>query len=61
MAATGASLPIVGKALGHRSTAATAVDARLDLDPVKLALDKAAKAIQTATDAQQPGGKGAGK
>jgi integrase len=34
-AAAGASLSIIGKSLGHSSTAATAVYARLDLDPVR--------------------------
>ena len=48
MAATGASLPIVGKALGHTTASATAVYARLDLDPVRQAVDKAATAMLTA-------------
>jgi integrase len=37
----GASLTIVGKALGHKSQAATAVYARLDLDPVRASMEKA--------------------
>ncbi len=43
-AKTGASLTIVGKSLGHKSAAATAVYARLDLDPVR-------KSAETATSA----------
>jgi integrase len=43
-AATGASLPIIGKSLGHKSLAATQVYARLNLDPVRAA-------VNTATDA----------
>ena len=56
MAATGASLPIVGKALGHTSTAATQIYARLALDPVRTAVLKATEAIQDAKDrkAEQP-------
>src|SRR5262249_61953361 len=34
-AATGASLPIIGKSLGHSSIQATQIYARLDLDPVR--------------------------
>ena len=33
-AATGASLPIIGKTLGHKNLAATQIYARLNLDPV---------------------------
>jgi len=43
-AATGASLPIIGKSLGHTSTAATQIYARLNLDPVR-------QSVTTATDA----------
>jgi len=43
-AATGASLPIIGKTLGHKSLSATQIYARLNLDPVRLA-------VNTATDA----------
>ncbi len=41
-AITGASLPIIGKSLGHKSTSATMVYARLSLDPVLEAMQKAA-------------------
>jgi integrase len=42
---TGASLSIVGKVLGHRSHQSTAVYARLDLDPQRQAVEKAASAM----------------
>jgi integrase len=44
MAGAGVSLPIIGKALGHQSGEATAIYARLSLDPVR-------KSIATATTA----------
>jgi integrase len=44
-ASTGASLPVIGKSLGHRSQAATAIYARLNLDPVRASVDKATAAI----------------
>ncbi len=47
-AATGASLPIIGKSLGHLNQGTTAVYARLDLDPVKDAVDRATSAMLTA-------------
>lgn len=43
-AKTGASLPIIGRSLNHKSQQATAIYARLDLDPVR-------ESIQTATAA----------
>ena len=42
---TGSSLSIVGKVLGHRSHQSTAVYARLDLDPQRQAVEKAASAM----------------
>lgn len=52
MADTGASLPIIGKALAHThtSTSATAVYARLHLDPVREAKTRAIQAMRKATD-----------
>ncbi|HVV69575.1 MAG TPA: tyrosine-type recombinase/integrase [Gammaproteobacteria bacterium] len=44
-ARTGASLAIIGKSLNHKSPQATAVYARLDLDPVRASVNKATKAI----------------
>lgn len=55
LASTGASLPQIGKALGHRSTAATMVYARLDVDPIRQAMMKSTSAIQAATEAKSEG------
>jgi integrase len=44
-AITGASLPIIGKSLGHKSINATAIYARLQNDPVRASMDAAAKAM----------------
>lgn len=44
-AITGASLPIIGKTLGHRSQQSTAIYARLNLDPVRASMEKATDAI----------------
>jgi integrase len=44
-AATGASLPILGKSLGHKSLAATQIYARLNLDPVRESVNKATDAM----------------
>jgi len=44
-AMTGATTGIIGKALGHKSTQATAIYARLDLDPVRAAITTATAAI----------------
>jgi hypothetical protein len=52
-AATGASLPIIGKTLGHTSLSATQVYARLDLDPVRRAVEVATTAMLTAAGIQQ--------
>jgi len=53
-ASTGASMAVIGKSLGHRSQAATAVYARLNLDPVRAS-------VGTATDAMlQAAGRGNG-
>ena len=46
MTAAGTSMQIVGKSLGHKSLQATAVYARLDLEPVKAAVDQAISAMQ---------------
>jgi integrase len=47
-AATGSTLPIIGKTLGHKSLAATQIYARLDLDPVRVAVDRATTAMLAA-------------
>ena len=41
----GTSLPIVGKALGHRTSQATSIYARLNLDPVRQAMESAIEAM----------------
>jgi integrase len=38
---TGATLPVIGKTLNHRSSATTAVYARMDNDPVRVAVTRA--------------------
>jgi integrase len=43
LAMGGASQYIIGAALGHKSSAATAIYARLSIDPVKEAQEQAAK------------------
>ncbi|MFZ2656848.1 MAG: tyrosine-type recombinase/integrase [Victivallales bacterium] len=45
---TGASLQVIGKSLGHRSTDATEIYARLDLAPVRESVEKATAAILAA-------------
>ncbi len=52
-ARTGASLAIIGKSLGHKSQQATAVYARLDLDPIREAMETATAAMIRAAR-QQP-------
>jgi integrase len=52
-ARTGASLAIIGKSLGHKSQQATAVYARLDLDPIREAMETATAAMLRAAR-QQP-------
>lgn len=44
-AITGASLPIIGKTLGHKSQQSTQVYARLNDDPVRDSMEKAAAEI----------------
>lgn len=52
-AITGASLPIIGKSLNHKSQQATAIYARLDLDPVRASVEKATEAMLRAAGLQQ--------
>lgn len=47
---TGASLPVVGKLLGHRSQSATAIYAKLELDPIRQALTKSVGGMLLAGD-----------
>ncbi|WP_353853424.1 tyrosine-type recombinase/integrase [Accumulibacter sp.] len=44
-ARTGASLAVIGKSLNHKSQQATAIYARLDLDPVRAAVNTATSAM----------------
>lgn len=44
-AITGASLPIIGKSLGHKSQQATQIYSRLHLDPVRAAMETASEAM----------------
>jgi integrase len=44
-AGLGASLPIIGKSLGHSSLAATAIYSQLNLDPVRESVNAATQAI----------------
>lgn len=50
-AITGASLPIIGKSLNHKNQSTTAIYARLDLDPVRVAVERAAEAMLANADA----------
>ena len=47
-AITGASLPVIGRSLGHRSLAATQVYAHLTVDPVRQSVDRATDAMLAA-------------
>ncbi len=47
-AATGANLSIIGKTLNHKSPAATAIYARLNIDPVRDSVEKATSAMLAA-------------
>ena len=48
MAAGGASLPIIGKTLGHRNPSTTTIYARMNIDPVRAAVDSAVAAMMLA-------------
>jgi integrase len=52
-AATGASLPIIGKSLGHKNQSTTSIYARLDLEPVRVAVDTAVAAMMTAANGKK--------
>ena len=45
LASAGYSLPLIGKALNHSQPATTAIYARLDLDPVREALERNAALV----------------
>jgi integrase len=44
-AVQGASLPIIGKSLGHKTATATQIYARLNLDPIRQSMQAAAAAL----------------
>jgi phosphoribosylformimino-5-aminoimidazole carboxamide ribonucleotide (ProFAR) isomerase len=53
-AKTGASLVIIGKSLNHKSPSATAIYARLDLDPVRQSVNTATAAMMEAGGLKKP-------
>jgi integrase len=53
-AKTGASLVIIGKSLNHKSPSATAIYARLDLDPVRQSVNTATAAMLEAGGLKKP-------
>jgi len=53
-AITGASLPIIGKSLGHKSPDATMIYARLSLDPVRQSVNTATAAMMEAGGMKTP-------
>jgi len=52
-AASGSSLPIIGRSLGHRQTQTTAIYARLSLDPVRESVERAATAMLNVSSSGQ--------
>ena len=42
---TGANLSIIGKTLNHKNVSTTAIYARLNIDPVREAMEKATSAM----------------
>ena len=52
-ARTGASLVVIGKSLGHKSQQTTAIYARLDMDPVRESMQRAASAMLVAGGAKR--------
>mgnify|MGYP000975263392 CR=1 FL=1 len=50
----GASLPIIGKSLGHSSLASTAIYAQLHVDPVRESVTSAVSAMMVAGEQKQP-------
>ena len=53
-AKTGASLAIIGKSLNHKTHQATAIYARLDLDPVRQSVNTATQAMLEAAGVKPP-------
>ncbi len=53
-AATGASLPVIGRSLGHNQAQTTAIYARLGLEPMRLSVERATQAMLAAGKASEP-------
>lgn len=53
-ARSGASLPIIGKSLNHKTHQATAIYARLDLDPIRQSVNTATAAMMEAAGLKNP-------
>jgi len=51
-AATGASLLVIGKSLGHKSLSATQIYSRLDLNPVRTSVNRATQAMLAAGESR---------
>jgi integrase len=52
-AACGSSLTVIGKSLGHKNVATTAIYSRLTLDPVRDSMEKGAAAMMVAVNAPE--------
>lgn len=53
-AASGSSLPVIGRSLGHKQVQTTAIYARLSLEPVRESVERAASAMLIAGKASTP-------
>jgi integrase len=54
-AASGSSLPVIGRSLGHKQVQTTAIYARLSLEPVRESVERATAAMLTAGQASTSG------
>lgn len=54
-AITAASLAIIGKSLGHKTSKATEIYARMNLDPVGASVEKATSAMLAFVESNVPG------
>jgi len=52
-AAGGAGLPLIGRMLGHRNTASTAVYARIDTEPVRALVESTTRALLAAANGEE--------
>lgn len=59
-AMTGASLPTIGKSLGHKNQSTTAIYARMNLDPVRAAVELATAAMLAAAKPKEDNQQNAG-